>query len=111
MDAHRETDRHQHSRGPSGASAFRLAVIIAALWLHCAAGIVAAQPADGAQDSAPVIVPPSPWQYGGFVDIGYLRDFNDPSNHLFRSRGTAFHVDEWDLNMAGAYVRKKASEQ
>jgi hypothetical protein len=41
------------------------------------------------------------WQYGGFVDVGYLRDFNEPSNHLFRSRGTAFHVNEWDLNMAG----------
>jgi hypothetical protein len=50
------------------------------------------------------------WQYGGFVDVGYLRDFNEPSNHLFRSRGTAFHVNEWDLNMAGAYVKKKASE-
>jgi hypothetical protein len=51
------------------------------------------------------------WQYGGFVDVGYLRDFNHPSNHLFRSRGTAFHVNEWDLNMAGAYVKKKASEK
>jgi hypothetical protein len=36
------------------------------------------------------------------------RDFNDPSNHLFRRRGTAFHVNEWDLNMAGAYAKKKA---
>ena len=42
--------------------------------------------------SAPVLE----WQYGGFVDVGYLRDFNHPSNRLFRSRGTAFHVDEWD---------------
>ena len=50
-------------------------------------------------------------RYGGFVDVGYLRDFNEPSNHLFRSRGTAFHVNEWDLNMAGAYLKKKASEQ
>ena len=54
---------------------------------------------------------PTAWQYGGFVDVGYLRDFNEPSNHLFRSRGTTFQVNEWDLNMAVAYVRKKASEQ
>jgi hypothetical protein len=49
-------------------------------------------------------------QFGGFGDIGYLRDFNDPSNRLFRSRGTAWHVNELDLNMAGVYVRDKASE-
>src|SRR5450755_2894564 len=22
------------------------------------------------------------WQYGGFLDFGYLKDFNDPANHL-----------------------------
>jgi hypothetical protein len=59
--------------------------------------------------------PPEPlpveWQYGGFVDVGYLHDFNDPANHLFRSRGTSFHVNEWDLNMAAAYAKKKTSEQ
>jgi hypothetical protein len=60
---------------------------------------------------APAAPQPVRWDYGGFVDVGYLRDFNDPSNHLFRSRGTAFHVNEWDLNMAGAYLKKKASEQ
>ncbi len=42
------------------------------------------------------------WLYGGFVDVGYLLDFNHPSNHVSRSRGTAWHVDELDLNMAGA---------
>jgi len=50
------------------------------------------------------------WQYGGFADVGYLRDFNDPSNDLFRSRGTTFHVNEWDLNIAGVYLRKPASQ-
>ncbi len=51
----------------------------------------------------------SKWQYGGFADLGYLLDFNHPSNHLFRNRSTAFKVDELDLNMAGAYVKKQAS--
>jgi hypothetical protein len=50
------------------------------------------------------------WNYGGFVDAGYLLDFNHPANDIFRSRGTAWHVDDLHLNMAGAYVRKDASE-
>ena len=51
------------------------------------------------------------WQYGGFVDLAYLLDFNHPGNHLFRSRGTAFRTDSVWLNMTGAYVRKKPSKQ
>jgi hypothetical protein len=39
-----------------------------------------------------------------------LHDFNDPSNHLFRSRGTTFHVNEVDLNMAALYLKKATSE-
>jgi hypothetical protein len=52
-----------------------------------------------------------PWQYGGFVDLGYLLDFNHPSNHLFRNRGTTPRVDEVDLNMASVYVRKDVSKE
>jgi Putative beta-barrel porin-2, OmpL-like. bbp2 len=52
-----------------------------------------------------------PWQYGGFVDVGYLDSFNDPTNHLFRYRGTTPRVDEWDVNMAAAFLKKPASEQ
>lgn len=54
--------------------------------------------------------PSDPWQYGGFVDLGYLHDFNDPANHLFRSRGTTFRLNEANLNMAALYLRKTASE-
>ena len=50
------------------------------------------------------------WHYGGFVDLGYLLDFNDPANRLFRNRGTTFHVDEFDVNMAEAYIRKDVSD-
>jgi len=50
------------------------------------------------------------WAYDAFVDAGYLLDFNHPANHLFRNRSTAFKVDELDLNMAGAGVKKLASE-
>ena len=53
----------------------------------------------------------SDWHYGGFVDLGYSLDFNFPANHLFRNRSTTPRVNELDLNMAGAYVRKDATEQ
>ncbi|HYM74617.1 MAG TPA: outer membrane beta-barrel protein [Candidatus Dormibacteraeota bacterium] len=61
------------------------------------------------EDTPPSVSSPS-WQYGGFVDVGSLHDFNDPANHLFRSRGTAFHVNELNLNMAAIYLRKTPSE-
>jgi hypothetical protein len=50
------------------------------------------------------------WHYGGFADLGYSLDFNFPENHQFRSRGTTPRVNELDLNMAAAYVRKDVSE-
>jgi len=60
----------------------------------------------------PPTAPSKPrWQYGGFIDLGYLLDFNHPANHLFRSRGTAWHVDNLHLNMGGVYLKKKADEQ
>jgi hypothetical protein len=50
------------------------------------------------------------WHYGGFVDVGYLLDFNHPENRVFRSRGTTWHVDRPQINMAAFYLRKKATE-
>ncbi|HEV2196211.1 MAG TPA: outer membrane beta-barrel protein [Candidatus Acidoferrum sp.] len=61
------------------------------------------------QSSAAAASTQSLWKYNGFVDVGYLLDFNHPANHLFRDRGTTFKVDELDLNMAGAGVRKEAT--
>ena len=54
--------------------------------------------------------PPAKWHYGGFVDVGYLLDFNHPENRVFRSRGTTWHVDRPQINMAAFYLRKKATE-
>ena len=50
-------------------------------------------------------------QYGAFLDAAYLKDFNDPANQIFRSRGTAWHVDDWYINMAGAYARRKPTDR
>jgi hypothetical protein len=65
---------------------------------------------------APAAAPPADdsgqtWQYGGFIDAGYLHDFNYPDNQLFRSRGTTFHVNEPVVDMAAVYVRKLATEK
>jgi len=64
--------------------------------------------------SQPLASPSDPppdrgWQYGAFADIGYLFDVNEPANKLFRSRGTAWHVDQLHLNMAGVSVKSKPS--
>src|SRR5689334_25057226 len=64
-------------------------------------------PADS-QSPTPSETSNSLWKYSGFLDAGYLLDFNHPANHLFRDRGTTFKVDELDLNMAGAGVKKEA---
>jgi hypothetical protein len=69
------------------------------------------QPAPKTSSQQPQTEPPKPqWQLGGFFDLGYLKDFNSPSNHLFRNRGTTPLVDEPNVNMTGGYLRKRASE-
>src|SRR5437899_4832682 len=75
--------------------------------------LVAEQAATQGEPLAPTSTQPPDlgWQYGGFLDVGYLHDFNYPANHLFRSRGTTFHVNEWHVNMAAIYLKKAASER
>src|SRR5260370_42152119 len=102
-------------------------VVVASWWMISHSAMVfadepASSPVTSAAQSAATSVqqepepdPASPpaaakWQYNGFVDAGYLLDFNHPANHLFRDRSTTFKVDELDLNMAGAGVKKLASE-
>jgi hypothetical protein len=51
------------------------------------------------------------WNYGGFVDVSYILDFNHPENRIFRSRGTTWHVDAVHLNNAAFYVRKKPTDE
>jgi len=47
--------------------------------------------------------------FGGFVDAAYLFAPNEPYNKEFRSRGTAWHVNDVYLNMAAAYAKKPAA--
>ncbi len=46
------------------------------------------------------------WAYGGFADLGYLFAPADPVNGVFRSRGTAWHLNDLYVNMAGVYARR-----
>jgi len=48
------------------------------------------------------------WQFGAFADLGYLFDTNEPPNHETRSRGTAWRVNEVDLNAAAVTATKAA---
>jgi len=65
---------------------------------------------DQLEQAADFQAPGSLWHYGGFVDLGLLYDPNDPENHLFRSSGTTFRVNELDLNMAAIYLKKSVTE-
>ena len=85
-----------------------LVMAIAVLTLAVAPAVASAQTAQ--TPSAPAESSPVSWQYGAFVDVGRLFSSTSPSNRLFRNRGTTPRVDEWDLNMAGAYLTKAPSE-
>jgi putative OmpL-like beta-barrel porin-2 len=77
--------------------------LVVALWTSLAPVLSCADDGDESKASPQ-------WGYGGFLDAAYLQDFNHPANDLFRSRGTAYKVDEPILNMSAAYVVKTASE-
>ena len=51
-----------------------------------------------------------PLSYGGFIDVGALIAATSPENHLFRNRGTTPRVDELDVDMAAAYLKKAPSD-
>lgn len=53
----------------------------------------------------------SQWRYGAFLDLGYSLSFNFPDNRRFRSRGTTPRVNQMEINMGGAYIKKEISEQ
>lgn len=76
-----------------------------------------------AEESPPTSTPPPPaenseqeqstkslWRYGAYLDLTYPIDFNFPENHQWRSKVTTQRVNDLNLNMALAYVRKEANE-
>jgi putative OmpL-like beta-barrel porin-2 len=85
-----------------------IVMVSAVFSLVATPAVVSAQTA--ATPNPPAEVSPSAWQYGAFIDVGRLFSSTSPSNHLFRNRGTTPRLDEWDLNMTAAYLRKAPSE-
>jgi hypothetical protein len=53
---------------------------------------------------------PTDWRVGGFFGA-YIKNFNSAANHLFRNRGSPPPVDEFDLNLAAASLRKPVSNR
>lgn len=51
------------------------------------------------------------WQYGGFADVAYLHNFNNPENHQWRSKQTSPRTNELAPNMGLVYLRKDPAEQ
>ena len=47
------------------------------------------------------------WEYGGFVDVSYILNFNFPENHQWRSRTTTPRSNELAPNMVLGYIRKR----
>lgn len=88
--------------------AFLCAALLAAC---CASPVQAADDTPPSGTSAPASnwTPPAGWQYGAYVDAGYVLNTNFPENHRWRSRATAARHNEFAPNLALAYVRKDAS--
>jgi len=82
-------------------------VLARAALLLCLAGFAGTAVA---QDLNQAAAPAPSWKFGAWLDADYSKDFNAPPNHLFRNRGTTPRVDELDLNMAGAWVRKAPAQ-
>ena len=88
----------------------RAHAIVIVLTLNAIAAGAAELPSSDSQASQALVEPPkSDLEYGGFVDFGYLFDVNDSTKRPFRSRGTTWHLNEFDVNMMGASVRRKPS--
>jgi len=51
------------------------------------------------------------WHFGSYVDLGYVYNFNQPENGLWRSKGTTFEVNNPRVNMFMGYVRKDTTPQ
>lgn len=51
------------------------------------------------------------WHYGGYLDLGYVLDFNQPANDRWRSKATTFKVNDPKVNMVTGYLGKDATPQ
>ncbi len=96
---------------PGAVMAIGLATVSNQAWAQGSVARVEPEPTTSSSDEPQTATSEREWKLGGFLDVGYLKSFNSPSNHLFRSRGTTPRVDELNVNMGGAYLRKNTSDR
>ena len=60
---------------------------------------------------APQVTDSPAWDYGLYLDAGFNKNFNDPNNDRWRSRGTTFKVNQPQVNLALAFINKEATPQ
>lgn len=46
------------------------------------------------------------WHWGIYTDASYIQNFNNPGNRIWRKRATTRLQNDFELNMASAYLRK-----
>ncbi|MCY0992693.1 outer membrane beta-barrel protein [Nannocystis sp. ILAH1] len=49
-----------------------------------------------------------PWEVGGFIDVNYSYNSNNPDNHVYRGTSVQPRTGEFSLNHAVAYIRRDA---
>ena len=49
------------------------------------------------------------WSFGGYLDLGYLLDFNFPDNNTWRNKTTTIRVNELAPNLGLGYLRKTSA--
>lgn len=47
-----------------------------------------------------------PWEVGGFLDVNYAYNSNNPDNHVYRGTSVQPRTGEFTLNHAVAYIRR-----
>ncbi len=50
-----------------------------------------------------------PWEVGGFVDVNYSYNSNNPDNHVYRGTSVQPRTGEFSLNHIVAYIRRDAT--
>ncbi len=66
---------------------------------------------DVPDDVTPRYPGPYLWDYGLYLDVGLNKNFNNPNNKRWRSKGTTFKINQPQVNLAMGYVSKEVTSQ
>ncbi len=51
------------------------------------------------------------WHYGAYLDVGYLPNLSSPDADEWRSKTTDFKLNDLEVNLARAYIRKEVNPE